>query len=61
MVCSSFPITTLSDLQGGSGVGRGNFQEIGPLDVNLKPRKYTWLHKADLIFVVREPNHSFGF
>ncbi|KAG2581929.1 serine carboxypeptidase-like 51 isoform X2 [Panicum virgatum] len=36
---------------GGSGVGRGNFQEIGPLDVNLKPRKYTWLHKADLIFV----------
>ncbi|CAL5036030.1 unnamed protein product [Urochloa decumbens] len=36
---------------GGSGVGRGNFLEIGPLDLNLKPRKFTWLHKADLIFV----------
>ncbi|TVU06892.1 hypothetical protein EJB05_46928 [Eragrostis curvula] len=36
---------------GGSGVGRGNFVEIGPLDVNLKSRNWTWLHKADLIFV----------
>ncbi|KAL6885572.1 hypothetical protein ACP4OV_010351 [Aristida adscensionis] len=36
---------------GGSGVGRGNFEEIGPLDVNLQPRNFTWLHKADLIFV----------
>ncbi|KAM0849072.1 hypothetical protein ACQ4PT_053953 [Festuca glaucescens] len=37
--------------QGGSGVGGGNFQEVGPLDVNLKPRNSTWLQKADLIFV----------
>ncbi|OQU92468.1 hypothetical protein SORBI_3001G349000 [Sorghum bicolor] len=29
----------------------GNFQEIGPLDVNLQPRNSTWLQKADLIFV----------
>ncbi|KAF7029638.1 hypothetical protein CFC21_041334 [Triticum aestivum] len=36
---------------GGSGVGGGNFQGIGPLDVNLKPRNSTWLQKADLIFV----------
>ncbi|KAL6653239.1 hypothetical protein ACP70R_012164 [Stipagrostis hirtigluma subsp. patula] len=36
---------------GGSGVGRGNFLEIWPLDVNLNPRNWTWLHKADLIFV----------
>ena len=40
-------------LQGASGVGFGNFQEIGPLDVNLQPRNSTWLQKADLIFVVR--------
>jgi hypothetical protein len=33
-------------------VGIGNFMEIGPLDVNLKPRNSTWLQKADLIFVV---------
>ncbi|KAL9243717.1 hypothetical protein vseg_017572 [Gypsophila vaccaria] len=41
-------------LQGGpgaSGTGIGNFQEVGPLDTNLKPRKSTWLHKADLLFV----------
>ncbi|KAG8097456.1 hypothetical protein GUJ93_ZPchr0013g36504 [Zizania palustris] len=41
-------------LQGGpgaSGVGLGNFLEVGPLDVNLKPRSSTWLQKADLIFV----------
>ncbi|CAD6343394.1 unnamed protein product [Miscanthus lutarioriparius] len=38
-------------LQGASGVGFGNFQEIGPLDVNLQPRNSTWLSKADLIFV----------
>ena len=44
----------MSDLsQGASGVGLGNFQEIGPLDVNLQPRNSTWLHKADLIFMVR--------
>ncbi|CAL0329048.1 unnamed protein product [Lupinus luteus] len=41
-------------LQGGpgaSGVGIGNFQEIGPLDTFLKPRNSTWLKKADLLFV----------
>ncbi|KAK2983742.1 hypothetical protein RJ640_024095 [Escallonia rubra] len=36
---------------GGSGVGFGNFLEIGPLDVNLEPRSSTWLKKADLLFV----------
>ncbi|KAI3997175.1 hypothetical protein MKX01_009019 [Papaver californicum] len=41
-------------LQGGpgaSGVGIGNFQEIGPLDNFLNPRNSTWLKKADLLFV----------
>lgn len=38
--------------QGGSGVGFGNFMEIGPLDGNLQPRNLTWLRKADLLFVV---------
>ncbi|XP_047308702.1 serine carboxypeptidase-like 51 [Impatiens glandulifera] len=36
---------------GGSGVGFGNFGEIGPLDEELKPRNSTWLTKADLLFV----------
>ncbi|CAL4939775.1 unnamed protein product [Urochloa decumbens] len=48
------PWPTVLWLQGGpgaSGVGLGNFLEVGPLDVNLKPRNSTWLQKADLIFV----------
>ncbi|ONL98666.1 Serine carboxypeptidase-like 51 [Zea mays] len=50
----SKPWPTVLWLQGGpgaSGVGLGNFLEMGPLDVDLKPRNSTWLHKADLIFV----------
>lgn len=38
--------------QGASGVGIGNFQEVGPLNTFLKPRNSTWLKKADLLFVV---------
>ncbi|CAN6289223.1 unnamed protein product [Urochloa humidicola] len=48
------PWPTVLWLQGGpgaSGVGLGNFQEIGPLDIDLKPRNSTWLQKADLIFL----------
>uniref|UniRef100_A0A0D9Z8F7 Carboxypeptidase n=1 Tax=Oryza glumipatula TaxID=40148 RepID=A0A0D9Z8F7_9ORYZ len=48
------PWPTILWLQGGpgaSGVGLGNFLEVGPLDVNLKPRDSTWLQRADLIFV----------
>jgi serine carboxypeptidase 1 len=49
------PWSTVLWLQGGpgaSGVGYGNFMEIGPLDDELKPRAMTWLTKADLLFVV---------
>ena len=28
---------------GGSGTGFGNFEEIGPLDDDLNPRKTTWV------------------
>lgn len=38
--------------QGASGVGIGNFEEIGPLDTNLNARNSTWLQIADLLFVV---------
>ncbi|KAJ0027873.1 hypothetical protein Pint_35794 [Pistacia integerrima] len=34
-----------------SGVGFGNFIEMGPLDGHLKPKNFTWLKKADLLFV----------
>ncbi|RLN03190.1 serine carboxypeptidase-like 51 isoform X1 [Panicum miliaceum] len=57
------PWPTVLWLQGGpgaSGVGYGNFMEIGPLDDDLKPRATTWLAKADLLFVVGYPQTSIG-
>ncbi|XP_031272835.1 serine carboxypeptidase-like 51 [Pistacia vera] len=51
-------------LQGGpgaSGVGFGNFMEIGPLDGNLQPRNYTWLKKADLLFVDNPVGAGFSY
>ncbi|KAK3761613.1 hypothetical protein RRG08_040308 [Elysia crispata] len=36
---------------GGSSTGFGNFQELGPLDVDLKPRDTTWLQTASLLFI----------
>lgn len=51
-------------LQGGpgaSGVGTGNFQEVGPLDTNLSPRNSTWLRKADLLFVDNPVGSGFSY
>lgn len=36
---------------GGSSTGFGNFEEIGPLDVDLNSRGTTWLSVASLLFV----------
>lgn len=51
-------------LQGGpgsSGVALGNFQEIGPLDKDLKPRNSTWLKLADLLFVDNPVGTGYSF
>lgn len=51
-------------LQGGpgaSGVGIGNFEEVGPLDTNLNPRNSTWLKKADLLFVDNPVGTGYSF
>lgn len=48
-------------LQGASGVGYGNFMEIGPLDTDLKPRASTWLAKADLLFVDNPVGTGYSF
>jgi len=40
-------------LQGGPGAsstGFGNFMEIGPLDINLKPRPHNWVESANVLF-----------
>ena len=36
---------------GGSSTGFGNFEELGPLTVDLKPRSTTWLQAANVLFV----------
>ncbi|KAF0898421.1 hypothetical protein E2562_007258 [Oryza meyeriana var. granulata] len=48
-------------LKGASGVGYGNFMEIGPLDTDLKPRAFTWLSKADLLFVDNPVGTGFSY
>lgn len=47
--------------QGASGIGLGNFLEIGPLDNFLKPRNSTWLNKADLLFVDNPVGTGFSY
>ncbi|KAK1409965.1 hypothetical protein QVD17_36496 [Tagetes erecta] len=46
---------------GGSGVGIGNFVEVGPLDAKLNPRNSTWLKKADLLFVDNPVGTGYSF
>ncbi|XP_038685697.1 serine carboxypeptidase-like 51 [Tripterygium wilfordii] len=46
---------------GGSGVAIGNFLDIGPLDQHLKARQYTWLRKADLLFVDSPVETGFSY
>ncbi|XP_072847045.2 retinoid-inducible serine carboxypeptidase isoform X1 [Pogona vitticeps] len=49
---TSFPlILWLQGGPGASGCGYGNFEEIGPLDADLKPRRTTWLQAASVLFV----------
>ncbi|KAK1298247.1 Serine carboxypeptidase-like 51 [Acorus calamus] len=44
-----------------SGVGQGNFEEIGQLDTDLKPRNLTWFQKADLLFVDNPVGTGYSF
>ncbi|XP_017728600.1 PREDICTED: retinoid-inducible serine carboxypeptidase [Rhinopithecus bieti] len=46
---------------GGSSTGFGNFEEIGPLDGDLKPRKTTWLQAASLLFVDNPVGTGFSY
>lgn len=41
-------------LQGGPGAsstGYGNFAELGPLDLELNPRNWTWVKDANVLFI----------
>ncbi|XP_032471795.1 retinoid-inducible serine carboxypeptidase isoform X2 [Phocoena sinus] len=46
---------------GGSSTGFGNFEEIGPLDRDLKPRRTTWLQSASLLFVDNPVGTGFSY
>lgn len=46
---------------GGSGTGFGNFEEIGPLNSDLKPRRTTWLQAASLLFVDNPVGTGFSY
>ncbi|XP_033737021.1 retinoid-inducible serine carboxypeptidase-like [Pecten maximus] len=46
---------------GGSSTGFGNFEEIGPLDVDLKSRNTTWLSVTSLLFVDNPVGTGFSF
>ncbi|XP_051490578.1 retinoid-inducible serine carboxypeptidase [Apus apus] len=51
-------------LQGGPGAsscGYGNFEEIGPLDKELKPRNTTWLQAASILFVDNPVGTGFSY
>ncbi|TKR58871.1 hypothetical protein L596_030259 [Steinernema carpocapsae] len=51
-------------LQGGpgaSGVGFGNFEEIGPVDWHNRTREHSWLEKADLLFIDNPVGTGFSF
>uniref|UniRef100_A0A8C3J1G6 Carboxypeptidase n=1 Tax=Calidris pygmaea TaxID=425635 RepID=A0A8C3J1G6_9CHAR len=51
-------------LQGGpgsSGCGFGNFEEIGPLDKEMKPRNTTWVQAASILFVDNPVGTGFSY
>ncbi|KAM7386132.1 hypothetical protein PAMA_008986 [Pampus argenteus] len=46
---------------GGSGSGFGNFEEIGPLNRNLQPRKMSWVQAASVLFVDNPVGTGFSY
>lgn len=51
-------------LQGGPGAsscGHGNFEEIGPLDVNLNERNFTWVKDMNVLFIDNPVGSGYSF
>uniref|UniRef100_A0A3Q3WEG5 Carboxypeptidase n=1 Tax=Mola mola TaxID=94237 RepID=A0A3Q3WEG5_MOLML len=46
---------------GGSGTGFGNFEEIGPLNKDLEPRKTSWVQAASVLFVDNPVGTGFSY
>lgn len=51
-------------LQGGPGAsscGHGNFEEIGPVDVNLNERNFTWVKDMNVLFIDNPVGSGYSF
>ncbi|XP_026467969.1 retinoid-inducible serine carboxypeptidase-like [Ctenocephalides felis] len=51
-------------LQGGPGAsstGYGNFEELGPLDINLNERNYTWVKEMNVLFIDNPVGSGFSY
>lgn len=51
-------------LQGGPGAsstGHGNFEEIGPFDVNLNERNFSWTRDLNVLFIDNPVGAGFSF
>ncbi|XP_076650148.1 retinoid-inducible serine carboxypeptidase [Halictus rubicundus] len=51
-------------LQGGPGASStsfGNFEELGPLDLDLKPRNYTWVKDYNVLFIDNPVGTGFSY
>lgn len=51
-------------LQGGPGAsstGYGNFEEIGPLDLDLNPRNFTWVKDMNVLFIDSPVGSGFSY
>lgn len=51
-------------LQGGPGAsstGFGNFEELGPLDLDLRARNYTWVKDMNVLFIDSPVGSGFSY
>ncbi|XP_047355657.1 retinoid-inducible serine carboxypeptidase-like [Vespa velutina] len=46
---------------GGSSTSYGNFEEIGPLNTNLKARNYTWVKDYNVLFIDNPVGTGFSY
>ncbi|KAH0945124.1 hypothetical protein HN011_002202 [Eciton burchellii] len=46
---------------GGSSTSYGNFEELGPLDKDLKPRNYTWVKDYNVLFIDNPVGTGFSY